>query len=154
MKKDHNGTIGFLIIIAFAMIVAGIFFILYYERYILLILGILFAIITIVLNQKCEKDKTKKFTKEDIRAMNGGKPHDAKSIYKDIFTALYDSNNKMIAQDIQMPDTDFFLYGGHQPGTYYYKTIGMDKRGKWITLMSQTIIYEYAKPIKIISEQS
>lgn len=155
MKKDHNGLIGFLIIIAFIIVITGIFFVLLFGRYILLILGILFLITTIALNQKYEKEKKTKSPRENIIPIKPieGNHKSAQSMYKDIFTALYDINGNIVAQDIQLPNNDFFLYSGYPSGTYFFRTIGMDKKGKWIILNCQVIVYEYTKPIKIITEE-
>lgn len=155
MKKDHNGLIGFLIILAFIIIIIGLFFVIYFRRYILFLLGIAFLIVTIILNYKYEKEKEAS-NKSKIKPIDIDETknyHKSQTKYNNIFTALYDANNKLVAQDIQLPTNDLFLLSGYPEGIYFFKTVGMDKFGRWITLSTQVVIYQYAKPLTIITEE-
>ena len=159
MKKDKNGLIGFLIILAFIIVVVGIFFIMYYGRYILFILGVAFLITTIILNQQYE-DENKKVKIEKTREkivpldLTNEKTYRlSNDTYDDVFTAIYDSNNQLIAQSVQLPDNDFFMLSGYKEGIYFFKTVGLDKKKRWVTINCQVIIYQYAKPIQIVTEE-
>ena len=152
MNKKYNIAITMLILLAFAICVVGVLFVIQFQRYILLILGLLFLLTTLALNFQYEK-KCKSITRADINPL--ALPPKMKSKiakFKTSFIGIYNSEGKLLAEDMPLPQNDFFLNKGLPEGKYFYRTIGTKNGHDWYILSSLTIEYIYAQPLKISIE--